>query len=303
MKIKILIIGCNGFIGSHCAYSFSLNESYHVYGCDINKKSHLSNYFEVDFKNPDYTYIFKTIRPDICLNCSGYTKVQNGFSNPIEDFRINTINVFNILNNIRIYCPRCKFLNISSAAIYGDKRYLPLKENFKPSPISPYGFHKLMSEIICKEFYKIWKIPTLSIRVFSPYGPGLKKQLLWDIVNKLKVSDSIELFGTGNETRDFIYISDLTNTIKLICEKTVFKGQVMNIGNGNQIEINKIVHMLQYELRSNADIKFNGEYRPGDPKKWEANIDKIKKIGYKKNIELLIGIKNYVKWLNENGLL
>ena len=73
-----------------------------------------------------------------------------------------------------------------------------------------------MAEMICEEFHRFWGVSTCCIRIFSAYGPRLKKQILWDIANKAIKNDIVELFGTGHETRDFIYVSDLIHLIDIV---------------------------------------------------------------------------------------
>ena len=100
--------------------------------------------------------------------------------------------------------------------------------------------HKLMAEQICQEFNRFWGIRTCCLRIFSAYGPRLKKQLLWDIYQKIKKNDELVLYGTGNETRDFIYISDIIRIIDMVIQKAEFRGEALNIANGKQIKIKDI---------------------------------------------------------------
>ena len=100
---------------------------------------------------------------------------------------------------------------------------MPIKESSPIRPLSPYGFHKAMAEKLCEEYYTFFGIATCSLRIFSAFGPGLRKQLLWDIYNKSKSLNSIELFGTGNESCDYIYIDDIVRAIELVIRKSLFR--------------------------------------------------------------------------------
>lgn len=304
MKKNILIIGINGFIGFHCAEFFNKMKEYQVFGCDITEKNFIDNYIKIDPENPDFDSIFREFEIDICLNCSGAANVPMSLEKPFLDFELNTFNVFKILNAIRVFRPSCKFLNLSSAAVYGNPKSLPIKEEDSLQPVSPYGFHKRMAEMICEEFYRFWNIPTLSLRIFSAYGPGLKKQILWDLSQKLKsLPETIELFGTGNETRDFIYISDLVKLIFMVIEKADFNGTTLNAANGHQIFISQIAEECKNALSPETKIKFSGNNRKGDPLNWEAEVSKIKNLGYLPEYELKNGIETYVNWLKSNQLI
>lgn len=303
-KNKILIIGCNGFIGSHCFKYFSTNGNYITYGCDVCQNDNTRNFYLIDPSDADFESIFSSQSFDTCINCSGAANVPLSLENPFFDFELNTVNVFKILNAIKTFSPQCKFLNLSSAAVYGNPKSLPIKEEDDVNPVSPYGYHKLMAEIICEEFHKFWNLKTLSLRIFSAYGPGLKKQIFWDIFQKLKGKpESIELFGTGEETRDFIYIKDLVSLIDLVISKAIFDGSVLNAANGLQSKIKDIAKMARNEISAYSQLNFKGCNRQGDPLNWEADISKIKKIGYVPSKSLSEGIKNYMTWLKEEGLL
>lgn len=301
-NIKVLIFGSKGFIGSHLN-SYLLNKGYIVYGADVVVDYTSKNYFLVDATNADFHNIFQNYEFDICINCSGAASVPDSIENPSRDFELNSHNVFRMLTAIKEYNSGCKFLNLSSAAVYGNPESLPVKEKSKPNPVSPYGYHKLYSEKICEEFYKFFDVPTCSLRIFSAYGEGLKKQLFWDLNKKTKENDVITLFGTGKETRDFIYIKDLVFLIELVCKKASFKGEAINAANGSEVSIEKVVKTFYQNYSIKVDYSFGGDPRKGDPSKWVADISKIREMGYHQQYSLEKGLKNYYLWLLsvENG--
>lgn len=302
-KKNLLIIGVNGFIGRHCFRYFSDKGEFNVYGCDITPFPEDINFILIDSYNPDFNYIFENLKFHVCINCSGAANVPLSLDSPLMDFELNTGNVFKLLNAIRLFNPECKFINLSSAAVYGNPSSLPIKESDEVSPVSPYGYHKLMAEMICKEFNQFWDLKTLSLRIFSAYGPGLKKQIFWDISQKLSKSNSLELFGTGEETRDFIYVDDLVKLIDLFIKKAKFDGEIVNAANGNQTSISTVASITRDLLKREATISFNHRSRKGDPLYWEADITKAKEYGYSQTVNLNQGIKNYTEWLKENGLV
>lgn len=189
---------------------------------------------------------------------------------------------------------------MSSAAIYGNPDSLPIYENSKNNPVSPYGFHKTMAEMVCQEYSKFWDIKTCCLRIFSAFGPGLRKQLFWDMYHKFKEQDVIRLWGTGKESRDFIYIDDIIQAIDLSIKNSSFDAQVVNVANGKQLTIKEVSDAFVFVLKTDKKVCFNGEERKGDPINWEADIKTLKSWGYKQTVDLEEGIKKYVVWVQQD---
>lgn len=297
--MKIIIIGSKGFIGSHCVQYFSQKAD--VWECDVIPDYANAQYFTVDATNADFSEIFQSQQFDICINCSGAASVPDSLMHTQRDFQLNVVNVFKILDTVKRFCPDCKFLNLSSAAVYGNPVVLPVKENQSLNPVSPYGFHKRQAEDICEEFHRFFGIKTCSLRIFSAYGEGLKKQIFWDLSQKIKQSGEITMFGTGNETRDFIHISDLAMQIDLAIQKADFIGETINVANGVEIKIGDITKIFIEKAQWKGNVIFNGITRKGDPLNWVADISIFKKFGYNQQISIENGIEKYLKWLKENA--
>ncbi len=220
---------------------------------------------------------------------------------PLHDFQLNTLNVFKILDAIRRCNPRCRFMNLSSAAVYGNPVSLPVTECQPSAPVSPYGVHKTMAESICDEFYRFWGVATCSLRIFSAYGPGLRKQLLWDISRKLASDGPLQLFGTGDETRDFIYISDLVRLIAVVVERAPFKADVINAASGVQTTIRRVAETMVEIMAPGREIVFSNTNRKGDPLNWEADISKVRSMGFIPKTDIRTGITEYIALLKENA--
>ncbi len=296
--MKILIIGSKGFIGSHCVKYFSTRHE--VYECDVVVDYTSQNYTQIDATNADYHAVFEQIQYDACINCSGAASVPDSIKHPQRDFLLNTANVFKQLDAIRLYNHTCKYINLSSAAVYGNPEYLPIDENHPLNPISPYGFHKKMAEDICESFYKNFNLKVCSLRIFSAYGAGLKKQLFWDLYRKSqKSSKEIILFGTGEETRDFIHILDVVNAIDLVIEDADFLNNRINVAMGQELSIKYVAETFFSGEQSSKLIRFQGENRQGDPNNWVADISILKKFGFIGQVNLKEGLSNYLTWAKE----
>jgi dTDP-glucose 4,6-dehydratase/UDP-glucose 4-epimerase len=296
--MKILIIGSKGFIGSHCVDYFTA-KGYDVWQADVNKSSD-KFFYKIERQNSDFSLVFKEHQFDVCINASGSAHVGFSFENPSKDFELNVANVQKILVAIRDYNPKCRFINFSSAAVYGNPQTLPIKENSICKPLSPYGFHKLQSELLLTEYHKFFGLNTCSLRVFSAYGPRLKKQLFWDLYQKSLQSHEISLFGAGNETRDFIYIDDLLQIIDLVIQNSLFQGSICNVASQIETTIAEAAQVFINAYYPAKKVVFNGQTKIGDPDNWVADMEILKKYGFEPHFNLNLGLKKYVEWLKEN---
>jgi UDP-glucose 4-epimerase len=296
--MKLLILGSEGFIGSNAEKYFS-DRGYEVYTADITLKEK-KNYQIINPEHINFTSLFSTQKFDFCINATGAANVQFSFHNPGLDYSLNVSNVYLMLDAIRQSSPGCRFINLSSAAVYGNPSRLPIEETALLEPLSPYGRHKLYSEQICNEFYYFYNIPTVSLRIFSAYGPGLRKQLFWDLYNKLTSGDNeVTLWGTGRESRDFIYIDDLLLAIECIMKHCDFKGQAINVSSGVENTIAEAVNIFRECLGVKTSISFNNEEKVGDPKNWRADISILSSMGFEPRSGLSAGLQNYAKWVKE----
>jgi UDP-glucose 4-epimerase len=296
--IKILIIGSAGFIGSNALRAWQAKTTCQVWGADILPIAPHANYIAIDAENPDFEALFARHDFDICLNCSGAAQVGQSFEQPQKDFALNTRNVFLMLEAIRLHRPKCKFINLSSAAVYGNPPAVPVRETMPLQPLSPYGFHKKMAEDVCNSYAQCFGLSTCSLRIFSAYGEGLGKQIFWDIAQKSKLNpDSVELWGTGRESRDFIYISDLIQVFEAVQANADFRGEAINVGSGQEIYIEDAAKILLSALEYKGKLRFSQQQRTGDPLRWRADIEQLQRLGFAPKYSLNQGLQNYAIWL------
>ena len=298
--MKAIVIGAKGFLGSYIYNYFVKKAGYDTWACDVMVDYVSPRYVQIDATNSDFATLFTGTIFDICINCSGAASVPDSLIHPQRDFLLNTFNVFRLLDAIRLYNPVCKFINISSAAVYGNPTNLPIKESAILCPVSPYGHHKVMTETICKEFLDFFGIGTCSLRIFSAYGEGLKKQILWDVLHKMKNGPQIQLFGNGYETRDFINIRDIASIIDLVIDKAKFQGESINVANGEETQIKDLVELAGKLMNWEGQIDFTVKIRQGDPSNWRADISLIESFGYKSSISLEEGLSKYARWVSES---
>lgn len=297
--MKILIIGSQGFIGSNAYRYFS--SLYDVWGADIVEYNEQEHFIWLTKQNTNYEAIFESHQFDFCINASGNGSVPISLTLPVFDFELNVANTIKLLDAIRMHNPTCRYINMSSAAVYGNPSVIPVKEDMPLKPLSPYGWHKLYAEQVCKEYYYLYNLQTINLRLFSVYGEHLRKQLFWDIYQKCLRSKEIELFGSGEETRDFIYIQDLMQAIECVVERGLFNGEAVNVASGIETTIQQAAEIFCGTLNEDITIKFNQIVKPGDPLNWKADISQISKFGFKPQTSIEQGLKNTIKWMTENA--
>ncbi len=298
--MKTVVIGSKGFIGQHLVNYFK-GLGHEVWGADVVVDyAETDHYFLMDASNSDFNNIFQNVKYDLCVNCSGAASVPDSINNPMRDYYLNTVNVFNILSAINKYQKECRFINLGSAAVYGNPKQLPINESAQIKPLSPYGIHKFQAEQICEEFHCFFGLKTCSLRIFSVYGLGLKKQLFWDLFKKAKKEDKIELFGSGNESRDFIHINDLVKAIDLVFKNSSFEADIINLANGKEILIKDAVSTFFSFFEKRINYNFSGSSRKGDPLNWKADISRLKSFSYSPSVDIEDGLKDYFNWVIKN---
>ena len=131
-------------------------------------------------------------------------------------------------------------------------------ESFPCHPLSPYGRHKVFAEEICNEYHEYFGIKTCSLRIFSAFGPGLKKQILWDIYQKSLHGDLINLCGTGMETRDFVFIDDIVDAIHKVMLSGDFNAGIYNVASGKEITIRELADNILEVIDYKGKLNFSG---------------------------------------------
>lgn len=294
---NILIIGSEGFIGSNLA-KYYINKGWETYGIDrLDNPSQKYTYFKL-LTLTELTELMLKSSFSYIINAAGSGNVNYSMTHPLGDFESNCFETAKILDSIRVAGNKTSYIHISSAAVYGNPASIPVTEAEAVKPLSPYGWHKLVSEMICKEYSDVYGIRTSIVRPFSVYGPGLRKQLFWDIYQKAFASPSVELFGTGNESRDFIFIDDLVKGIDIILEKGETNASVYNLATGIETSIKDAASLFLKFFPSKPQPLFNGHVKDGDPLNWKADISKISAIGFNSSLSITQGLELTFKWIH-----
>jgi len=192
-----------------------------------------------------------------------------------------------------------KIVFASSSSVYGDVNRLPIHEDILPKPVSPYGVTKLAAENLCYLYWKNYNLPTISLRYFTVYGPRQRPDMAINkFVNAIRKGKEIIIYGDGNQTRDFTYVSDVVNA-NILAAESHLEGEVFNIGGGSRISVNHLIDLLEEIIGRKAKIKHIGDQK-GDVKNTMASIEKSKRLlGYKPKVTIEDGLKKYVDWVSK----
>ena len=252
---------------------------------------------------PDKTFIsiIGEFQPDLLIHCAGSASVPYSMQEPYDDFRQSAGVTAFILETIRKHRHSCHFVFLSSAAVYGNPSKLPVGEESPCRPISPYGYHKSMCEMLCKEYETIYGVRSSVLRIFSAYGERLRKQVIFDLCRKFSGPSlkTVEVYGTGEETRDFIHARDIAQAIDRI--HNAGGPGIFNVASGIQTSIREVIELIKNCFRSNKEIVYSGSTRPGDPLYWQADISRLSSSGFRQEIPLNEGIRNYCRWFKSLG--
>ena len=297
---KVLVTGASGFIGYRTAIEFQ-RKGFDVIGWDRVENINSIPIIRVDMSDEeDIERQLCSIYPDIIIHCAGSADVGKSVVDPIKDYHSNVTITHNLLFALhKLGLDRTRFIFLSSAGVYGNPSSLPITEDMPLKPLSPYAVHKVMCEELCKYFVSNYKMDVKVARVFSAYGAGLRKQIFWDMYEKQRKTNRLDMFGTGNESRDYIHVDDVVQSLYLLA--TTESDQIIfNVANGEEVTIREVTEMFADAASIRREnIAFNGVVREGDPLNWKADISKIQKIGYRRTVETKQGISDYVKWAKE----
>jgi len=287
MKKTILVAGGAGFVGQHTVRGFK-NLGFEVvavgHGCPVSEISKES-------------LTALDIRPELVVNCAGSGSVGASLADPHLDFKKTVEGTKALLEFIRLHAPKAKLIQLSSPAVQGMHDDTPIKISDPRNPVSPYGAHKSQAEDLCAFYGKTYSLNIAIIRFFSLYGPGLRKQLLWDACHKLKDKpQTVEFWGDGHETRDWLYIDDAMALIMKVAHDQSPGISLFNGGAGQRCTIHEMLLKLVRAFGLSTHIEFNGRSREGDPKFYQAEISGSSKLGWRPEVSLEDGISRYVSW-------
>jgi len=294
----ILITGGAGFIGSWLT-KMLINKGYRIIIVDdlsTGSKRNIPSktiFYKIDVRNDKLENIFRKERPSFIIHLAAQTNAGYSVINPVFDANINVIGTLHLLR-LAVKFKIKKFVFVSSAAVYGNNKNLPLKETGVPSPISPYGCSKINAENYIILFNRIYKLPYVILRLSNVYGPRQLDQGEGGVINifsrTMLKNKKPFIYGDGRQTRDFIYISDVINAL-IQTLKADKKNIIFNVSSDRPISILGIVKIINNQLTK----KIIPQYLPSkvdDIKHSVLDNNKIKRfLGWQPKISIEQGIR------------
>lgn len=307
-KIKVVITGGAGFIGSHIAEHWIDNDA-DVHIIDNLRSGHLNNlkpFRDITFHNASITdrdAVFEILKDATYVhNLAAMISVPESIEKPHECVDINVNGLLNVLDACVKHKVK-KIVHSSSAAVYGENPESPKEITMRPMPKSPYGITKLDGEYYLNVYQENFELGTTSLRYFNVFGPRQdpKSQYAAAIpifVSKALKNEPIVIYGNGEQTRDFVFVKDVVAANYLGVTNQNVSG-VFNVGGGKAISINDIAKLIIRETKSSSEIIFEKE-RPGDIKHSLSSIEQTKeKLNYSPEYDLIIGLKVTIKYFAE----
>lgn len=294
-----LVTGAYGFVGRHVARRLAA-AGYAVTGLGHGGWSReewrrwgIGEWHSADV-NVD-TLITYAGEPDLVFHCAGSGSVAFSMAHPYQDYQRTVSTTLSVLEFMRLHQPKARLVIPSSAGVYGVVERLPIATDTPLRPLSPYGLHKKMAEDLCASYARHFGLQAAIVRLFSVYGIGLRKQLLWDACVKLSAGGA-SFGGTGRETRDWLHVDDATSLMLCAAEHATPDCPVVNGGSGAAVEIQDIVATLAAELGVPEAPSFSGHVRPGDPTHYLADIAEARAWGWTPERAWRDEVRAYADW-------
>ena len=197
--------------------------------------------------------------PDTVFHCAGGASVRFALEDPHEDFERSVSSTAALLEWARSARHAPSVVLVSSAGVYGDTGPRPVREERAAQPESIYATHKLMAEELCRLQARSFGLRCAIVRLFSVYGPLLRKQLLWDGCNKLSRGET-GFGGTGREARDWVHVRDAAALLEVAAAHAATDCPVVNGGTGEAATVDEVVGLIARRLGAAAPV-FNGQVR------------------------------------------
>lgn len=308
--MKILVTGGAGFIGSNIVKGL-LKQQHRVRVIDNLSTGNLKNIepflARIEFLEGDLTSLEVAREAaegmDFILHQAAIPSVSRSIANPLASNDANINATLNILLAARDSKTK-KVVYASSSSIYGDSPKLPKEEDMSPNSISPYALTKYVGEKYCELFYKIYGLPSISLRYFNVFGPNQDPNSEYaaaipKFIKAILNNETLVIYGDGKQSRDFTYVENVVKANIMAINSNV-SGEVINIACGKAFSINEVVGLISRMSNRKAKPIYQSR-RPGDVKHSLADITKAKRLlNYKPVVTFEKGLEKTIKWYGDN---
>ncbi|MFE1244719.1 UDP-glucuronic acid decarboxylase family protein [Fictibacillus sp. NPDC058756] len=303
---KIVITGVAGFLGSHLAKEL-LAQKNKVIGLDnfsTGKEQNLLSFSS----NPDFTFIDIDVSMEIVMDLEELKDIDEIYhlaspasptfyqKSPFDTIAVNTIGTKNMLDIAKRN--RAKLVYLSTSEVYGDPEIHPQHEEYRGcvntwGPRACYDEGKRLGEVFCYLYYQLFNIEVKVARIFNTYSAGLRNddgRVISNFIIQALKGENITVYGDGTQTRSFCYVDDTIEALILMMENDKANGEIINIGNSEEISVINLAKLIQKLTNSSSLITFH-PLPKDDPKQRCPNTNKAKQIlGWKPKINLKKGL-------------
>ncbi len=314
--MKALVTGAAGFIGSHLVSSL-LDRGTEVVGLDC-----FTDYYpreikeanlDVNRRRPGFTFVEARIQDaDLSALLDDVSQVfhlaaQAGVRKSWgEDFRIYTDNNVDATQQLLEACvarPLHRLVYASSSSLYGDNTSIPMREDALPQPVSPYGVTKLAAEQLCYLYSVNHGVPATSVRYFTVYGPRQRPDMAFHRFFKAALNgDAIVLYGDGEQTRDFTFVSDAVAATMAAGDVGV-PGRAYNIGGGSRVTVNHVLGIVERLVERPLVVR-REPVQKGDMRDTYADTSLARAdLGFMPEVALEQGLESEYRWLSTASAL
>ncbi len=308
---RVLVTGAVGFIGSHLAEELADNNEVTI--IDDLSTGKIENIKEmVKRKNvkfirgsiTDYNLLQNGMKDlDYVFHQAALPSVPRSIEDPIGSNEANVTGTLNVLTAAKDSGIK-KVICASSSSVYGDTPTLPKSENMPVNPLSPYAVTKAAGEFYCKVFQDIYGLKTASLRYFNVFGPRQDPNsqyaaVIPKFIHAIMNNEPPEIFGDGEQSRDFSYIKHVVDANILACDSD--KTGIFNIACGRSITINQLVDMINEILGKNIEPVYK-EPRPGDIKHSLADISRARTFGYEPESDFKEELRETIRWFSNGNI-
>src|SRR2546429_7791756 len=236
---------------------------------------------------------------NVLYHLAAKTWVPDSVAHPEAYWRTNVQGTLAVLKAV-VDAKVRRVVFASSASVYGNSETNPKVETMRPAPASPYATSKMVGEFACEEIASLKGLETVVVRIFNAYGPRQDPTSPYaSVISKfcaaMAADEGIEIYGDGGQTRDFLYVGDLTAALGLAGGRPV-AGQVINLGSGLAPSVNEVARLLS-EVRGGRIHPKHGEPRPGHCRDFRSDITRASaKLGFTPRPSLRDGLGRTLAW-------
>jgi UDP-glucose 4-epimerase len=303
---RVLVTGGTGFIGGHLTAAL-LEAGADVVRVDRNpERGHPAlmaggpPLHRLDVGSASFREFLRRVGAfDYIFHLAGHAYAASSVSDPLGDFTSNLVATIDLLEELRAVRYPGRLVFASSAAVYGNPIRVPIEASDSAVPISPYGVSKLAAERYVAVYARLYDLPAASLRLFSVYGPGQTKQVVYDLLTKLQASPrELHLLGDGTQVRDFVYVADVARAFIVVAVRGRRDGAVYNVASGIGTSTADLARTIVDLQGADAALTFAGAVRAGDPERWVGDNRDLAALGGAPRVTLRDGLRATAAWFN-----